>query len=862
MLESKYNHVNVEKNKALKERQARLFEKRDSSKEPFTIVIPPPNITSKLHLGHAFDLTLQDVMIRYKKLSGFDTLWVSGADHAGIATEIKVDERLRQENLLRHEIGREEFVKKCFAWKDEHLSEIHNQWEKLGLGLSYEHQHFTLDKDLNDHVNHVFIKMYEEGLIYRGEKIINWDPQSLTALSNVEVIYKDVEGFEHYFKYQSVDSDDYLIIMTTRPETMFGDGALAVHPQDERYQHLIGKYYYIPNTETKIPVIADEYVDMEKGSGVVKITMAHDPNDFEVALRHNLEPRLIMEPNATMSANKYVPEVFQGLTRYEARKLQIEMCRNKELLIDMKPIIHSVGHSERTGVVVEPYLSKQWFVKMDDLAAQTLANQKTANKVNFYPEHMEKTFNNWMDNIHDWCISRQLWWGHRIPAWYKGDEIYVGLTPPTADYVQDEDVLDTWFSSALWPLATLGFLKDSDDFKRRFPTSTLVTGYDIIFFWVARMIFQSLYLTNEIPFKDVVLHGLIRDENGLKMSKSLGNGIDPLDLLEKYGTDTLRNYLTTFSSLGHDLNFSYEKMDANWNYLNKIWNGARYVLMQGECHDLDINYELLTLTDKWILNKLNAVIEEVTRNMENYEYGVVGKVLYDFVWNDYCNWYLEFSKVNLQAANDVKINTIKVLNYVLKEIIILLHPFTPFITQEIYQQMGYDGFVVENTWPIVDENHQFSSSIVIDNVIEMITKIRTLRLEYKLNKDFALKIVISGQETDELQKCEAILQKFCKTSDITFTDSLSTKQEWISYIIGNCSLNVLSEGLVDKEAEIVRLNEILEKTRSEIKRSRNLLNNEGFLKKAPDDKINLEKEKLAKYESELESLEVALKKLS
>lgn len=867
-MNDKYNHLEVEQGKAKKWMDEGIFiAGKDMTKEPFTIVIPPPNITSKLHIGHGLDLTLQDIIIRYKRMSGFDTLWLSGMDHAGIATQAKVDQRLAERGTSRHDIGREKFLEEAWQWKREHEDIIHEQWEKLGLSLDYSREKFTLDDDLTKTVERVFIEMYNKGLIYRGERIINWDPQAKTALSNIEVIHKDVKGHEHYFKYVSADnSEEFLEVMTTRPETMFGDGALAVHPDDDRYKHLVGKLYIVPNTDTKIPVIQDEYVSMDKGSGVVKITMAHDPNDFEVAMRHNMEARIIMEEDGTMSKNEYVPAEFQGLDRFEARKLQVEKARENGLLIKVDEITHSVGHSERTDAIVEPYLSKQWFVKMDTLAQRSVKNQEGEGKVNFFPPRTEKIFLNWMTDVHDWCISRQLWWGHRIPAWYKGEEVYVGNECPGEGWTQDEDVLDTWFSSALWPFSTLGWNEEREDFKRYYPTSTLSTGVDIIFFWVSRMIFQALEFTDTVPFKDVVIHGLIRDAQGRKMSKSLGNGVDPVELIEKYGTDSLRWYLTTTVTQGADLNFQIEKLESSWNFINKVWNASRYVNMQlGENFTPSaINYDLLTLTDKWILNKFNTVLEEINRNMESYEFVVVGSVLYDFIWNDYCNWYLEFSKITLNSDNDgIVENTKNILYSMLENILKLLHPFMPFVTEEIYESLFNKGYLALSEWPKSSTNNVFEDAVICDSMTDLIRKIRTLRLEKSISNKIAFPIVIEvkGNERSLFEENVSILERFMNSNLITIVEQATNVDNAIVFVNDSATMYVQNDDITNKDEEIERLTTEIKKVEAEIKRAKGMLSNESFISKAPEAKVNAEKEKLANYEKQLVELTSNLEKL-
>ncbi len=651
-LASKYNHSEIEQPSRYKKWvESGYFTAGDKSKDPFCIVIPPPNVTGKLHLGHAWDTTLQDIISRYKRMQGYDMLWLSGMDHAGIATQAKVDARLREEGINPRSLSREKWLEHAWAWKKEYAENIHEQWAKLGLSLDYTRERFTLDEGLNYAVRKVFVDLYNEGLIYRGERIINWDPAQMTALSNEEVIYQDDKGAFYHLKYFIEGSDEFLEVATTRPETMFGDTAVAVNPKDERYQKYIGKNVILPIVNKKIPVIADMHADPEFGTGVVKITPAHDPNDFEVGNRHNLPRVNVMNPDATMNANA---GKYEGMDRYECRNALVEDLKASGHLISIEEIVHSVGHSERSGVQIEAYLSKQWFVKMRPLADRVLENQKNADtKVNFTPERFEKIMNHWMEITYDWCISRQLWWGHRIPAWYKGDEVYVGMEAPDGDgWKQDEDVLDTWFSSALWPFSTLGWPNETEDFKRYYSNNVLVTGYDIIPFWVNRMTFQGLHFTGKRPFKDCLIHGLIRDAQGRKMSKSLGNGIDPMDVIDEYGVDALRFFLTTNSTPGQDMRYIPEKVEASWNFINKIWNASRFVMMNLKDYDPNTDFSNYSSVDEWILNRFNEVLRSVNANMEKYEFALVGNELYSFVWDDFCNWYIELSKSSLNSENN------------------------------------------------------------------------------------------------------------------------------------------------------------------------------------------------------------------
>ncbi len=644
-IETKYNHLKIEDGKYENWKKAGYFNSGDKSKDPFCIVIPPPNVTGKLHLGHAMDVSIQDIIIRYKRLQGFDCLWLPGMDHAAIATEAKVVKKLKDMGIDKYEYGREKFLEACWDWTHEYGGNIRDQWGKVGISVDYNKERFTLDEGLNKAVTKVFVDYYNEGIIYRGEKIINWDPQAQTALSNEEVIYKDVEGAFYHLKYMIEGTEDYLDVATTRPETLFGDTAVAVNPNDERYNHLIGKNVILPIVNKAIPIIGDEHADPEFGTGCVKITPAHDPNDFEVGNRHNLERVIVMNPDATMNSNALQ---YQGMSREMCREELLKDLEKANLLISVEPMTHSVGHSERTGVMVEPYLSKQWFVKMGDLSKHVLEIQaKKDEKVNFVPERFEKILNHWMEISYDWCISRQLWWGHRIPAWYKDDEIYVGMDAPEGEgWVQDNDVLDTWFSSALWPFSTLGWPEKTEDMERFYPNDVLVTAYDIIFFWVARMVFQAEHITGVRPFKDCLIHGLIRDKEGRKMSKSLGNGVDPMDLIDEYGADSLRYYLATDVAMGTDLRFDKEKVASTWNFINKLWNASRFVLLNLDGME-EVTLKDLRDEDKWILTKYEEVLKSTIKHMDKYEFNLVGTELYSFIWDDFCSSYIEFAKFNL-----------------------------------------------------------------------------------------------------------------------------------------------------------------------------------------------------------------------
>ena len=838
MLEKKYNHKEVEEGKYEKWKSNSYFTSGDLTKEPFCIVIPPPNVTGKLHLGHAWDTTLQDIIIRYKRMDGYDALWLPGMDHAGIATQAKVDKKLKSMGIKPREMDREEWLKHAWSWKNEYAENIHTQWAKLGLSLDYSKERFTLDEGLSDAVKKVFVDLYNKGLIYRGERIINWDPEAMTALSNEEVIYKDVAGAFYHIKYMLEGSDEYLEVATTRPETLFGDTAVAVNKDDERYKKYVGKNVVLPIVNKLIPVITDEHADPEFGTGVVKITPAHDPNDFEVGNRHNLERIVVINPNGTMNENA---GKYQGLDRFECREKLVNDLQEKGLLISIEPITHSVGHSERTDVMVEPYLSKQWFVKMRPLADRVLANQQNKDtKVNFVPERFEKVMNHWMEITYDWCISRQLWWGHRIPAWYKGEEIYVGLEAPKEEgWIQDSDVLDTWFSSALWPFSTLGWPNNTDLLKRYYPNNVLVTGYDIIPFWVNRMTFQGLEFTNQRPFKDCLIHGLIRDKEGRKMSKSLGNGVDPMDVIEKYGCDSLRFFLATSTAPGMDLRYDEEKVSSTWNFINKLWNASRFVLMNIEDLTKD-TYTLndLSIADKWILTKCNNLIKNIRKHMDNYEFNVVGSELYSFIWDDFCDWYIELAKINMN-------NTTKsVLYKVLSNIIKMLHPFMPYVTEEIYQMLPIKDSesIMLAPYPTYQQKEVYEDSKELDNVIEFIVKVRNTKQEHQIPKD--AKVYFKGNYAD-------IILKLLKVSNITEDNS----QEGIEVKTTNYEIKYMFDTTDSKEKELENLLKEKEKLESSIERRKKLLSNENYVAKAPANIVNKEKEDLAKEQERLALLE-------
>ena len=862
-LKPKYDFKEVENGKYEFWLKGGFFEAGDKEKEPFTIVIPPPNVTGKLHLGHAWDTTLQDIIIRMKRMQGYDALWLPGMDHAGIATQAKVDAKLKEQGISRYDIGREEFLKVSWEWKKEYAKIIRSQWAALGLSLDYTKERFTLDEGLNKAVNHVFITLYNKGLLYQGERIINWDPEAKTALSNIEVEHKDVEGAFYHFKYPFVDGDGGVVIATTRPETMFADQAIMVNPNDDRYKDIIGKNVYIPGTKIVIPVIADEYVDIEFGTGCVKVTPAHDPNDFEVGKRHKLAMPLCMNDDGTMNA---MAGKYEGMDRFECREALIEDLKKDGLFIKKESIIHSVGHSERTGVVVEPRLSKQWFVKMDVLAKQVLENDE----YRFVPERFKGTLEHWLTDIQDWCVSRQLWWGHRIPAWYKDNDVKVQVECPGEGWVQDEDVLDTWFSSALWPFSTLGWPEDTELLKRYYPTNVLVTGYDIIFFWVARMLFQGVEFTHKAPFKDILIHGLIRDKEGRKMSKSLGNGVDPFDVIAKYGTDSLRYFLTTNSAPGLDLRFDDTKIESSWNYLNKIWNISRYVMMNlgDDFKPSKIDFKSLNLPSKWILHKLNDVIKTFDYNMDKYEFGEAAKALYTFVWDDFASIYVEISKVDL-SSNDTKniVGTKNVLVYVLSSIVKLLHPFIPFITEEIYQVLPHDeASITISKWPEYNpeyvDNH---AKEAIDDLWQIITSVRNERSKAnKAPKDpISINIYAKDKNTlSILNETEKYITKFTNPKELTFTDKEINPKGYVLVVLETSNIYIPEGDLVDRDEVIKSLNLKKAKLEAELERSKKMLSNESFVSKAPKEKIESEKAKQESYQAQYNDVINALKELN
>ena len=839
MLDSKYNHKLVEEGKyEIWKNRGYFTAGKNKGADPYCIVIPPPNVTGNLHLGHAYDVAIQDAIIRYKRMQGFDTLWLPGMDHAAIATEAKVVKRLKDKGINKYEYGREKFLDACWDWTKEYGENIRNQWGVMGVSVDYTRERFTLDEGLNKAVTKVFVDYYNKGLIYRGEKIINWDPAARTALSNEEVVYKEIEGAFYHIKYKLENSEEYLDVATTRPETLFGDTAVAVNENDERYKKFVGKNVVLPFMNKVIPVITDEHADMEKGTGVVKITPAHDPNDFEVGNRHNLERICIMNDDATM--NEVCPLKYQGMTREECRKVLIEDLKEAGLLIGIEPLKHEVGHSERTGVMVEPMIKKQWFVNMKTLSANLLKNQKNdETKVHFIPGKFENTLNAWMEDCHDWCISRQLWWGHRIPAWYKDDMVYVGYdAPKESGWVQDEDVLDTWFSSALWPFSTLGWPEETEDLKRYFPTNCLVTGYDIIFFWVSRMMFQSLELNGVRPFKDCVIHGLIRDKDGRKMSKSLGNGIDPFDMTEKYGCDALRYYLNTDCALGTDLRFDETKMSATWNYINKIWNASRFVLSNIE--DLkEIKLDNLSNEDKWILTKYENIVKSSISHMDRYEFNLFGLETYNFIYDDFCSNYIEFAKFNLD-----KNSTKSTLLFVLTGILKMLHPFMPFVTEEIYSMLPVkeSESIMISSYPVYEEKYIFEKEYELtEKSISFIRKFRNICTENTIPKTAPVMINNSSDYN--------LIIKVLRLQDRLINE----KENINSYDVNeyNYSMSIFYQ----KEENLELIKKEMDTLRSNIERREKLLSNPGYVNKAPENLVAIERDKLEIEKNKLKELE-------
>jgi len=855
MLDKRYDPKLVEAGKYDLWKQNNYFTAGiDKRKKPFSMVIPPPNVTGKLHLGHAWDTTIQDIIARYKRAKGYDVLWLPGMDHAGIATQAKVMERLRKDGVDVTRITRDEFLKATWAWKEEYANNIHNQWACLGLSLDYTRERFTLDEGLSKAVKKVFKDLYDKGLIYRGERIINWDPVQKTALSNIEVIHQDDAGEFFYFAYPLVGSNEKLIVATTRPETMFGDVCLVVNPNDDRFKAYIGKKAINPANDEELPIIGDEYVDISFGTGVMKCTPAHDPNDFAIAERHNLNRPICMNKDATINE---LGHKYQGMDRFECRKALVEDIKSKGLLVKIEKITHPVGHSERSGAVIEPMLSKQWFVKMKPLADLVIQNQKGSDKIKFIPARFNNVLLRWMESIEDWCISRQLWWGHRIPAYYhkKTGEVFVDVNPPKdiENYYQDEDVLDTWFSSGLWPFTTLGWPDNTDDFNRYFPTDVLSTGYDIIFFWVSRMAFQSLETNKVKPFKTVIIHGLVRDSKGRKMSKSLGNGIDPNDVINTYGADALRYFLTTNSTPGLDMRYMEEKVESSSNYLNKIWNASRYILgiLPEDFKDKKIDKNKLSPLDQYIINKLEETIKLVTHHMDRYDFNAASGALYNFVYDDFCSFYLEMSKVTLQGEDEeAKDNCYQVLFKALKDIILMIYPYTPFIAEELYLNLpNHLNSIMLEEYPTYDKK-LFDNSYdkVIDLMNNFIKDVRSYKIDNKLAPNAKLNLSIYLKE-----KPFAAFNEYIKR--FTFAENINYVNENIKDTNGKIYIHDGNELFVkdniNKEEALAKIEEEIKILNSEILRGEKMLSNPGFIAKAPKEKIEFESNKLAKNKENL-----------
>ena len=850
----------------------------DRSKKPFTIVMPPPNITGQLHMGHALDNTMQDILIRYKRMQGYNALWQPGTDHASIATEVKVIQSLKEKGIDKADLGREGFLEKCWEWREEYGNRIINQLKKLGSSADWQRERFTMDKGCSDAVQEVFIKLYEKGYIYKGSRIVNWCPVCKTSISDAEVEHEEQDGFFWHINYPVVGEEGRFVeIATTRPETLFGDTAVAVNPDDERYKDIVGKMLKLPMTDREIPVIADPYVDKEFGTGCVKITPAHDPNDFEVGKRHNLEEIVVINDDATMNklAGKY-----EGMDRYECRKALVKDLEEAGLLVKVVPHSHNVGTHDRCGTTVEPMIKQQWFVKMDEMIKPAVEGVKNGD-IQLLPKRMEKTYFNWTDNIRDWCISRQLWWGHRIPAYYCDDcgEVVVAREMPEkcpkcgcTHLHQDEDTLDTWFSSALWPFSTLGWPEKTPELEYFYPTDVLVTGYDIIFFWVIRMVFSALEQTDQVPFHHVLIHGLVRDSQGRKMSKSLGNGIDPLEVIDKYGADALRLTLMTGNAPGNDMRFYWEKVEASRNFANKIWNASRFIMMnlEGKTVTEPENLNDLCAEDKWILSHLNTVIREATENMEKYELGIAVQKVYDFLWDELCDWYIEMAKVRLwkaeedpKAANDA----LWTLRTALTEGLKLLHPYMPFITEEIYcTLLPEEESIMISEWPVYREERNFpDAEKAIEGFKEVVRGIRNTRTEMNVpnNRKTSLHIVAKDAETAamyENSKKSFVNLAFAKEI-LVQTDKNGISEDAVSVVVSNAVVYMPLEDLIDKDKEIERLTKETERLTKEIARCEGMLNNPNFVNKAPAAKVDAEKDKLAKYKEMMDKVKGQLEQL-
>lgn len=840
----------------------------DKDKKPYTIVMPPPNITGQLHIGHALDETLQDTIIRWKRMQGYSALWLPGTDHASIATEAKIVEAMRKEGVTKEDLGREKFLERAWEWKRVYGNRITDQFKKLGASCDWERERFTMDEGCSDAVKEVFVKLYEKGLIYRGERIINWCPHCCTSISDAEVEFAEHDGSFWHLRYPLTDGSGYVELATTRPETLLGDTAVAVHPDDERYKDFVGKTVTLPIVGREIPVVADEYVEMDFGTGVVKITPAHDPNDFEVGLRHNLPVINVMDETAHMNENA---GKYKGMDRYECRKAIVKDLEEGGFLVKIEPIKHNVGSCYRCKTIIEPRVSKQWFVKMEPLAKPAIKCVKDG-KTKFIPERFEKVYFHWMENIKDWCISRQLWWGHRIPAWYCQDcgEVIVSKDTPhtcpkcnSSNLKQDEDTLDTWFSSALWPFSTLGWPEKTEELEYFYPTNTLVTGYDIIFFWVARMIFSACEHTGKQPFDTVFIHGIVRDENGIKMSKSLGNGIDPLEIIDKYGADAMRLFMVMGNSPGNDMRFSEKKVEACRNFANKLWNASRFVHMNID--DFDVRNELpenLATEDKWIVSTLNSAAKEINENLEKFELGIAVSKIYDFTWDYFCDWYIEFTKPRLQGEGEDAQNARQVLVWVLDRTLRLLHPFMPFITEEIWQTIPHQGeTIMLAKYPEYDSKLDFPRAVSqMEKIMEAIKAIRNRRQEMNVPPSKKARVYIATEFKDTFKQGEKFICKLASASEVELGDSFDIDGA-VTIVTGSAKIYIPMDELVDKKAELERLNKELAQVEKRLAQSEGKLNNQGFVSKAPAQVIEKvkgqaekEREKIALIKAAIEAL--------
>ena len=857
-----YNPTEVEEKWYSKWEESSAFEPSGDSENPFTVMIPPPNVTGILHIGHMLNNTIQDVLIRRARMMGKNTLWLPGTDHASIATESKVTKMLSNKGIDKYDIGRDEFLKHSMEWKEKYGGTILKQLKKMGASCDWSKTAFTMDPNYSKAVLEAFVKLYNDGLIYRGKRMVNWDPSGLTAVSDEEVIYKETNGKLWYFKYPIKDSQDYLTVATTRPETMLGDTGVAVNPNDNRYKKMIGKHIILPIVNKEIPIFGDEYVDMEFGTGCVKVTPAHDPNDFEMGQRNNLEIINIMNEDASLNEN--VPAGYQNLDRYEARKAVIQELEKLNLLEKIEDYVHQVGHSERTDAVIEPYISEQWFLKMESLAKPALKAVKDG-EINFYPSRWTKTYDYWLENIKDWCISRQLWWGHRIPVWYKNDEIYCGLEAPDGDgWKQDEDVLDTWFSSWLWPFATLGWPEKTRDLKHFYPTQDLATGPDIIFFWVARMIMAGYYFIGEKPFSNVYFNGIIRDSQGRKMSKSLGNSPDPVELIDKYGADALRVGLLIIAPQGLDILFSEDKVEHGRNFMNKLWNSARFILLNIDDTQIDdlesLSDDQLDITDKWILSSLNKTIQKVDNAYDNYKMNDAVKDIYNFVYNDFCDWYLEFSKSRLYGKdNDDCRTNLVVATHVLKIILKLLHPYTPFITEEIWSNIkkDNDNNLITSSWPIVNNkliNNEIESNI--DIIRDIIKKIRNIKVTLSISPTKPIKLVLRGNKSkiDILEKNTNLLERLVKIEKVESGENIDKPAQSATGVSQNLEFFIPLQGLIDINKEIERLEKQVNDMQGRLRAVNKKLNNESFVKRAPKNVVEHEQKKQSDYQNSLNKL--------